>query len=335
MKCSLCENSSELVYAGCPGYKEGRNYDIYECTACRSSFVAPLVVDEGIYRNIYRSIDRTPGYARYNSYYVHCAQERSPLDYLCSREDTYWAVGSHLRRRRDQCGGSLSVLEVGCGLGYFTYALAAAGFNAKGIDISEAAIERATNQFGPLFFCADLYKHAFSDRNRYDAVVMNQLIEHVPDINNLIRAAAALLADGGEIIVTTPNKTSFPGMIWETELPPVHLWWLGESSFEYLARRHDMTVDFVDFTGFFQTNYSYPFIFGDITLRKSILDNAGNIISPLARERKAKRTFRLLFEKIFLSGAYRFIHDRLAGKTRWQGPRGPVCCAILKPMKVK
>ena len=43
-------------------------------------------------------------------------------------------------------------MEVGCGLGYLTYALDKSQFNVTGIDISNKAIELAIKRFGNLYF---------------------------------------------------------------------------------------------------------------------------------------------------------------------------------------
>src|SRR5262249_48334060 len=146
-----------------------------------------------------------------------------PLEDLAAAEDTYWAVAQRLRRRQRAQAGALRVLEVGSGLGYLTYALAQEGFDAAGIDVSQAAVDAARRTFGDLYRCAPPGELAFDTSVRWDAVVATELIEHLPDPVSTMRGLLSLLAPGGELIVTTPNKSFFPSSVaWHTEPPPVH-----------------------------------------------------------------------------------------------------------------
>jgi 2-polyprenyl-3-methyl-5-hydroxy-6-metoxy-1,4-benzoquinol methylase len=44
---------------------------------------------------------------------------------------------------------------------------------------------------------------------RYDCIVMNDVIEHVPEPNDLLRAALPLLAEQGRLVASIPNVRFF------------------------------------------------------------------------------------------------------------------------------
>jgi len=328
MNCQLCDCETHLVQSGFTGYQAGRTFDIHECSSCNVSVAIPLISDDQLYHLIYQHIAHLPGYCRYLKYFNRVSQESSPLSYLCAQEESYWVVGTYLREKRTR-EGTFSVLEIGSGMGYFTYALAAEGFQVTGIDIAEEAIAAAKAMFGNLFVCSDLETHAMQTQHRYDVIVMNQLIEHVTDINGLVRSALQLLAPRGVLLITTPNKGIYQGAVWGTELPPVHLWWLTEGTFAKLALRYGLQLEFADFTRFYREQYrSYDFTTPP-SIPQSFLDVIGNpTVSVKVGSMREK--FREFTDTYHLKPIYRRVRDALQGKQRWLGSKGPEICAILR-----
>jgi 2-polyprenyl-3-methyl-5-hydroxy-6-metoxy-1,4-benzoquinol methylase len=316
--CPLCGSESSFTHSTCPGYQEGQSYDICECPACDTSFSLPLKVDEQIYELIYNNIESVPGYSRYLTYARQILKESAPLDYLMRQEESYWAVGNYLRVNRSQVQGT-RILEVGCGMGYFTYALFRDGFDVRGVDISQQAVQKASKQYGDLFECTDLKEYVKKNEKRFDVAIVNQLIEHIPDIRSFIRNILDVLTPHGEIIITTPNKSAYPDDLWETELPPVHLWWLSEKSLEIIAREHGLSLTFADFTEFYKYNYCQK-----TSLSKCpVFDDQGNFVFPVnAWKTRSKNLLKsLLTEKGY---------GLLRGNKRIFGRKGPVIAAILK-----
>ena len=83
------------------------------------------------------------------------------------------------------------VLEVGCGRGELTTALAVAGYDAMGID--PAAPE------GPLF--RRLVLDDVEEGPRYDAVVAAHALHHIRDLDVALAKIARLLVPGGVLLV--------------------------------------------------------------------------------------------------------------------------------------
>jgi SAM-dependent methyltransferase len=324
--CFLCGESANIVNESAPGYKEGQAYSICECNGCFASFASPLAVDDSIYGNIYNNIQNVPGYNRYFRYAYEVLNQKWALDYLSRQEESYWAVAGHLRKRRT-VEKQLNILEVGCGMGYFTYALANDGFTVTGVDISSQAIAWALEQYGP-YFTNKTLQDLRAEGNRYGAIIMNQLIEHIPDLNAFIAEAIALLSPEGELIITTPNKSAFPDAVWETDLPPVHLWWFGEESMRYLAQRYYCSIRFIDFEPYYDNFCQIKSPITPICNRQSILNAQGILL--LSQPLPPVTPLRRLLERTGILELLRKIKIFIKGTERWRGTRGSVCAAVLR-----
>ncbi|MGC1442129.1 MAG: hypothetical protein WA888_16095, partial [Burkholderiaceae bacterium] len=56
----------------------------------------------------------------------------------------------------------------------------------------------------------------------------------------------------GVILITTPNKSYYPpSSIWQTESPPVHLWWFSETSLRIIAKKVGMRARLWDFSPYY------------------------------------------------------------------------------------
>jgi 2-polyprenyl-6-hydroxyphenyl methylase/3-demethylubiquinone-9 3-methyltransferase len=103
------------------------------------------------------------------------------------------------------------ILDVGCGGGILTEALAQRGANATGIDMGVAPLEVA--QLHALESGVQVtYKRitaeqlAEEEAGSYDIVTCMEMLEHVPDPASVIMACAKLCKDGGDVYFSTINR---------------------------------------------------------------------------------------------------------------------------------
>jgi 2-polyprenyl-6-hydroxyphenyl methylase / 3-demethylubiquinone-9 3-methyltransferase len=103
------------------------------------------------------------------------------------------------------------VLDVGCGGGILSEAMARLGASVTGIDLSEKPLRVA--QLHLLESGLDIdYQLAsaenFSGQNesRFDVVTCMELLEHVPDPSSTVAACAALAKPGGRVFFSTINR---------------------------------------------------------------------------------------------------------------------------------
>jgi ubiquinone/menaquinone biosynthesis C-methylase UbiE len=100
-----------------------------------------------------------------------------------------------------------NVLDVGCGNGIISLQLGQDGFNIKGIDVSDKAIEkaRASNPFSNVQFeVADADKLKASGES-FDAIICSEVLEHLNYPGRLLKELLPILKDSGILIVTVPN----------------------------------------------------------------------------------------------------------------------------------
>ena len=244
--CKLCGEKSYLIKSDCPGYQLPDTYSIFECPGCDTQFSLPMAVNKGLYNLIYDNITEVPGYRRYFQYAENVKKEQNPLQYLADSEAMYWFIHEYMTKNVSK---NSKVLEMGCGAGYTTYALNQAGFSVQGMDISQSAVDRARGSYGDHYMCADVKTFAQNSNDKFDVIYLTEVIEHLPDFMEILRAAKSLLEDQGVILVTTPNKSYYPpAAIWQTESPPIHLWWFSETSLRFVAKKLSMRSQFWDFS---------------------------------------------------------------------------------------
>ncbi len=111
-----------------------------------------------------------------------------------------------LRFLRGEVRGGDRALDLGCGTGEFTAALAQAGAEAIGVEVAEAALKRARARHSELDFRLVPFDGPlpFEDSS-FDLVWASEVIEHVADTGQWLSEVRRVLAPGGRLLVTTPS----------------------------------------------------------------------------------------------------------------------------------
>jgi len=104
------------------------------------------------------------------------------------------------------------VLDVGCGGGILSEALANAGAQVTGIDLASAVLDVARlhlheSQLHVNYREISVEALANECPASFDAITCMELLEHVPDPSSVIRACAQLLKPGGRLFLSTLNRT--------------------------------------------------------------------------------------------------------------------------------
>jgi len=120
-------------------------------------------------------------------------------------------IASHLGRDSASALSGLRILDVGCGGGLMSEALARLGAQVVGVDASPgnvaAARLHARSQSVTVDYRLGEPAEVLAPEERFDVVLALEVVEHVSDVPAFLATAAALLAPGGMLFVSTIDRT--------------------------------------------------------------------------------------------------------------------------------
>lgn len=117
----------------------------------------------------------------------------------------------------------LRILDIGCGGGILSEAIARLGASVHGVDMLaeniRVAQQHAAGQGLPLEYACGTVESLVNREERYDVVLNMEVVEHVADLPRFIESCANLLKPGGVLFISTINRTlaSFLGAIVAAE----------------------------------------------------------------------------------------------------------------------
>jgi len=127
------------------------------------------------------------------------------LDYVVEQ------ISSHFGQDTANTLNRLRILDVGCGGGLMSEALARRGAHVVGVDASPgnvaAARLHAQSQNVIVDYRLGEPAEVLSPQERFDVVLALEVVEHVSDVPEFLTTSAARLAPGGMLFVSTIDRT--------------------------------------------------------------------------------------------------------------------------------
>ena len=177
--CPVCRAASREVV-------QKNGHPIYECHACTFRFVMNHPDDPA---------------ALFGADYFSGA-EGEYGDYVADEQPHRRMARRYLRRlaRTGATGGRL--LDVGCAAGFFLDEARQAGWDARGVEVSEYAATYAKQTFG-LDVVRGIFPAVDLGAATYDAVTFFNVIEHLPAPREVEARLAQLVRRGGVVAIET------------------------------------------------------------------------------------------------------------------------------------
>jgi 2-polyprenyl-3-methyl-5-hydroxy-6-metoxy-1,4-benzoquinol methylase len=141
-----------------------------------------------------------------------------------------------------------TILDIGCGSGYFLKFGQNRGWTCYGIEPSKQAANYAKNN--GINVINEKFKKELFQENIFNVIHMNQVLEHIPYPEDTLNDIFALLKDDGIVSITVPNDFSPLQNLLVENLnykqwwvsPPFHLNYFTVDSLETLLKKHNFSI---------------------------------------------------------------------------------------------
>jgi 2-polyprenyl-3-methyl-5-hydroxy-6-metoxy-1,4-benzoquinol methylase len=141
-------------------------------------------------------------------------------------------------------GPGKSLLEVGCGTGDDLEWARQRGWNVRGLELNESAVESARSR--GLDAQCSTFEDANLSANSFDCIIMSQVLEHLYSPSTALLRCRDLLRPGGLLLVAVPKFDSWTrhalGNYWHNLQFPIHLHHFNQPVLERMVREAGFRV---------------------------------------------------------------------------------------------
>jgi 2-polyprenyl-3-methyl-5-hydroxy-6-metoxy-1,4-benzoquinol methylase len=230
--CPVCERTSFATHLLCEDFTVSHEtFSIVKCQGCGLLATSPRPLD-----------DNLGEYYISDNYVSHTNTSKSLIDviYRISRRFTLrWKL--NLVRRRVTNSKNFSLLDYGCGTGDFLKTCKDEGAAISGFEPSDIARSIAVNKIGNV-----IASDAAQLKPGFDTITLWHVLEHVPDLNNILQKLASLLNKHGIIFIAVPNHESPDAQKyanhWAGYDVPRHLWHFSKNNMKLLLRKNKLEL---------------------------------------------------------------------------------------------
>lgn len=230
--CPLCFNRGQKRY------RRPDNLLVNYCETCGTYYISPAPTEEALkkfYENNFQDY-----FGALSIEEAEVIKQEPPLSSFIIKE-----ISSLVNLPEAK------VLEIGCGLGKYLYLLKTLGTKVYGIDLNKDAVRFAINNLGLHVEQADWKKFLLED-NKFNILLLLDLLEHPLDIHDLLIKSINLLSKDGLLVIRTPNASNA-----HLELEPIcfrrdltHMQYFTMKSINYIATKFNLLVVHLESFGF-------------------------------------------------------------------------------------
>ncbi len=243
---------------------------VVSCRSCGAPSLAPIVSlgSTPIANALVEPTDAPPNDRRFPLSMVMC--ERCslvqlgfalPADALFGSEFPYYSsvsdsFGRHVAAHVEQLvieralGRASLAVEVGSNDGYLLRHFVAAGVPSLGVDPSSGpaqAAEEVGVETLVEFFGTAVARHVVDDYGRADVILANNVMAHVPDLNDVVEGLTILVADDGIITIENPYVRELVERVAFDTIYHEHYCYYSCSSIDILMAAHGLHLNDVEY----------------------------------------------------------------------------------------
>jgi len=238
MRCPVCQGHDFFAVAGVfdDRYGEPNSYHLARCTICDHVATAPRLRDSDL-PTLYGTY-----YPRKKIVAEDVANDAAKARHLFSSLVRWWSGTSNQGQFGVRVGETM--LDVGCGSGASLLEAKALGAIAFGVE-ADPNVKPIAAALGLNIHFGCVEDRPFPEQS-FDLIVMNQVIEHLPDPDISLRTLSERMTSSGRMVIVFPNTASLWRLLfgdrWINWHIPYHLHHFDRRSFERMARHCGLEV---------------------------------------------------------------------------------------------
>ena len=233
MNCPVCQRAEFTSKAKIfdDRYGEPNNYELMRCLTCAHLSTAPRLSEIDL-PSLYGSY-----YPRKNTNAFNVTSEAEKILRPNATLVRWWNGTNNQGQYSVRSGERL--LDIGCGSGTSLLEAKALGATAYGIE-ADWNVKPIAKELGLNIHFGSLHDNPFPN-SIFDLIVLNQVIEHLPDPDQALLVLRNRLSSNGRMVLVFPNIHSFWcrlfGLRWINWHVPYHLHHFSKASFKKMATR--------------------------------------------------------------------------------------------------
>lgn len=151
--------------------------------------------------------------------------------------------------------GKPTLLDVGSAHGWFLQKVKE-DFDAQGIEPDQAMADFAIKK--GLNVRKGYFPSVLDHHEKFDIIIFNDVLEHIPDVKNIVKSCSDYLKDDGMLVINVPDtrgvfykaskflkKLGMSGTfdrMWQVGLPSPHLYYFDKNSISKIAAQAGFTI---------------------------------------------------------------------------------------------
>lgn len=232
--CPICGHKEFSEFLTCTDFfTTGETFDLKRCESCGFLFTQNFPAEAIIGK-----------YYEVPEYVSHSDTKTGIVNYLYHLSRN-WMLKRKANRVIQAAGiAQGTILDYGCGTGYFVREMEQRGWSAIGIEKSDAARDFAKSKFNSELQPLDQLD-AIPDES-CDVITLWHVLEHVENLELLVAEIKRVLKPSGVLILALPNSESYDahyyGEYWAAFDVPRHLWHFSPNTIKLFCEKYGLKL---------------------------------------------------------------------------------------------